>query len=96
MIFGDESGCQTNQKKDGNVGNTAHIVERGTVPWIMCSTNDHRFTILPFTSASGGVVCCVIICTSSVKDGVPLLWKTGVDVRIDNPVKINGMRLILD
>ena len=42
MIFGDESGCQTNQKNDKSVGNTAHVVEHGTVPWTMCSINNHR------------------------------------------------------
>ena len=57
ILFADESGCQTNQKQDGNVGNRKYIVEQGTRPQIICSTLDHRFTILPFTSGSGEAVC---------------------------------------
>ena len=36
---------------------------------------------------SGGVVCCVVIFTSDNKDGVNMLWTTGVYIRIANPVK---------
>ena len=57
------------------------IVERGDVPQTMCCTNDHKFTILPFTSASGEAVCCVIIFKGASKE-VPQLWKTGVDVTV--------------
>ena len=49
ILFADESGCQTNQKQDGNVGKRKYIVEKGTTPQIICSTTDHRFTILPFS-----------------------------------------------
>ncbi len=31
ILFADESGCQTNQKQDGNVGNRKYIVEHGTL-----------------------------------------------------------------
>ncbi len=61
ILFADESGCQTNQKQDGNVGNRKYIVEQDTTPQVICSTTDHRFTILPFTSGSSEVVCCVHI-----------------------------------
>ena len=72
LIFADESGCQTNQEQDGSVGKTTHIVARGDVSQIMCSINDHQFTILPFTSASGHAVCCVLIFTSQSGGDVPI------------------------
>ncbi len=46
------------------------FVERVTVPQIMSSTMDHKFTFLPFNSASGDAVCCAII--SQGKGDVPL------------------------
>mmetsp|Transcript_19755 Transcript_19755/g.41392 ORF Transcript_19755/g.41392 Transcript_19755/m.41392 type:complete len:151 (-) Transcript_19755:965-1417(-) len=62
-----------------------YVVGRGTVPQTKCSINDHTFTILPFTSASGGVVCCVVIFTSNNNDGVPILWKAGVNLQYIDP-----------
>ena len=53
IMFADETGCNTSQKKDGHVGGTKLIVEKGTVPQVMSSDTDHKFTLLPFTSASG-------------------------------------------
>ena len=86
LLFGDESGCSTNQKKDGHIAGTKFIVPTGTVPQILCSTNDHKFTILPFTSASGKAVCCVVIFKSETEE-VPILWKTGMDITAENPAK---------
>ena len=56
ILFADESGFNTLQKKDGHVGGQKFVVERGTTPQIMALTTDHKFTLLPFTSASGEVV----------------------------------------
>ena len=86
LLFGDESGCSSNQKKDGHIAGTKYIVGRGTVPQILCSSNDHTFTILPFTSASGKAVCCVVIFKSPTEK-VPILWKTGMDITVANPAK---------
>ena len=61
IAFADESGFSTSQKKDGHVGGQKLVVESGTVPQIMASTTDNKFTLLPFTSASGEAVCCVDI-----------------------------------
>lgn len=85
LLFADECGCSTSQKKDGQVGGTKFIVKRGTVPQQIASTNDHNFTLLPFTSASGEVVCCVII-FKSLTGQVPLNWASGVDIRVGDPV----------
>ena len=86
ILFADESGCQTNQKQDGNVGNRKFIVEHGTRPQTICSTADHRFTILPFTSSSGEAVCCVIIFQHKEEE-VPVTWKTGIDITVENPIR---------
>ena len=40
-LFGDESGCSTNQKKDGHIAGTKYIVEQNIVTQINCCTNDH-------------------------------------------------------
>ena len=50
----------------------------------MASTTDHKFTLLPFTSASGKAVCCVVIFQSK-KENVPFTWRTGIDHTI-NPI----------
>ena len=82
ILFADESGCNTSQKKDGHVGGRKLIVQHGTVPQVMSSDKDTKFTLLPFTSASGEAVCCVVIFQH--KSGkVPMEWKTGLDVTVD-------------
>jgi len=57
------------------------------VPQVMCSDFDHNFTCLPFTSASGEAVCCVIIFQSKTGE-VPLDWRMGIDASV-NPIR-NG------
>ena len=86
ILFADESGCQTNQKQDGKVANRKYIVEHGTVPQVICNTSDHRFTILPFTSGSGEAVCCVLIFQHK-EDEIPMTWKTGIDITVENPLR---------
>ena len=69
------------QKKDGHVGGKKYVVGSGTVPQIESCTNDHKFTLLPITSATGEAVCCVVIFQSLDKT-VPLNWKTGIDITV--------------
>jgi hypothetical protein len=85
ILFEDESGCQTNQKQDGNVGNRKYIVKCNTTPQVICNTADQRFTILPFTSGSIEAVCCVLIFQHKEEE-VPMTWKTGIDITLTNPV----------
>jgi hypothetical protein len=47
ILFGDETGCNTSQKKDGHEAGTKCIVERGTVPKTSSVTNDHWFNTFP-------------------------------------------------
>ena len=44
---------------------------------MMSSTTVHKFTLLPFTSASGDAVCCAIVFQG--KGDVPSTWRTGDD-----------------
>ena len=85
ILFVDKSGCETNQKQGRNVGNRKYIVEQGTRPQLICNTLDHRFTILPFTSSSGEAVCCMLIFQHK-KDEVPMTWKTGTNITVENSI----------
>eukprot|EP00985_Skeletonema_marinoi_P032003 scaffold37996_cov205-Skeletonema_marinoi.AAC.1 len=78
IFFADETGCNTSQKKDGNYGGRKFICKKGTKPQQQASTADHPFTVLPFTSATGEAVCCVVIFQSNT-DTVPLQWTSGID-----------------
>jgi len=80
-MFADETGCNTSQKKDEHVGGTKLIVENGTVPQVMSLDTDHKFTLLPFTSASGEAVCCVVIFQSKTSS-VPMQWWMGIDASV--------------
>eukprot|EP00956_Cyclotella_meneghiniana_P019536 scaffold33473_cov55-Cyclotella_meneghiniana.AAC.2 len=61
IIFADEVGVQCNQKKDNHVGEELFLCQKGTVPQLFSSTRDFKFTLLPFTSASGEAIACVVI-----------------------------------
>jgi hypothetical protein len=85
ILFGDETGCNTSQKKDGHEGGKKFVVGRGQVPRTSCSTTDHRFTLLPITSASGEVVICVVIFQGKSAE-IPANWATGIDTEVQ-PVR---------
>ena len=89
ILFADESGFSTSQKKDGHVGGQQFIVQKGTVPQTIASTTDHKFTLLPFTSASGEAVCCAVIFQGKLTE-IPATWRTGVDVRVTPIMTENG------
>lgn len=61
ILFADETGINTNQKKDGKVGGEKVIVPRGMVPQKLANTSDHRATVLPLISGTGEPVACVVI-----------------------------------
>ena len=60
----------------------------------MASTTDHKFTLLPFTSASGEAVCCAIIFQG--KGTVPATWKTGIDLSVTPILTANGNNIDMD
>ena len=85
VLFADESRCQTNQKHDGNVGNRKFIVEQDTRPQIICSTANHPFSILPFTSGLGEIACCMLIFQRKEEE-VPVTLKTVISITVENPI----------
>jgi hypothetical protein len=94
ILFANESGFNTSQKKDGHCGGQKCVVERGTTPQIMALTSDHKFTLLPFTSASGEAVCCCIIFQG--KGDVPATWRSGVDLTVTPILTEDGKELDLE
>jgi hypothetical protein len=72
ITFADESSFSTSQKKDDQVGGQQFVVESGTILQIVGNTTDHKLSLLPFTSTTGKVVCCVIIFQSK-QEGVPVM-----------------------
>ncbi len=94
ILFADESGFSTAQKKDRHVGGQRYM-ERGTVPQTIASTTDHKFTLLPFTSASGEAVCCVVIFQGKQSE-VPATWRTGVDLTVTQILTADGNKIDMD
>ena len=71
LLFFDETGCNTNQKKDGNFGGSKICVERGQTPKIQSTTADRHFTVSGVTAANGEPVICVVIFASEAEQ-IPL------------------------
>ena len=65
LIFVDETGCNTSQLSDGNIGGRKTIVPRnGSSNGTLGSSTDIHFTVLPFISGTGEAVMCAIILKS--------------------------------
>jgi hypothetical protein len=69
LLFFDETGCNTNQKKDGHNGGQKFGCGRRMTPKQISSTRDRHFTVLGLTAATGEPVLCVVIFTSDRKRG---------------------------
>jgi hypothetical protein len=61
LMFVDEVGSNTSQKKDGNIGGQTFIVHKTQRALLRSSHADCHFTVLGFTNALGEPICCVII-----------------------------------
>jgi hypothetical protein len=85
LLFFDETGCNTNQKKDGHYGGEKFVCARGMTPKQICSSRDKHFTVLGLTAATGDPVLCVVIFASEKKEGVVGNWSEGIDIMV-NPV----------
>jgi hypothetical protein len=94
ILFADETGCNTNQKKDGHQAGTKFVVGIGETPKTTCSTSDHRFTLLPITSATGLPVMCILIFQGK-GPAVPASWKSGIDIRL-SPVRDDDGKIAID
>jgi hypothetical protein len=95
LLFFDETGCNTNQKKDGHNGGQKFGCGRGMTPKQISSTRDRHFTVLGLTAATGEPVLCVVIFTSDKKEGgVVANWSEGIDITVD-PVKDENGEIVL-
>ena len=94
-FFVDERGCQT-KKQGGNADIGKCIVEDSSTPQVICRTEKHRFTILPFTSSPGNAVCCVLIFQHKEEEAaeVPTMRKTGIKISVENPIHNEKEKLI--
>jgi hypothetical protein len=84
FIMVDETGSNTNMKKDGKQGGKRGIAERGFGAEVECSIADCHYTVLPFTAATGDPVMCAVI-MKSADSRCPASWIHGIDVmRLNN------------
>jgi len=94
LLFMDEMGLNTNQKKDGHVGGELFLCARGTTPKIGVSTMDHRCTIIPIVAANGDAVCCIIIFMGESSSPL-VVWCLGWDVTVV-PLKDEAGNVLLE
>jgi hypothetical protein len=90
ILFGNETGCNTLQKKDGHEGGTKYICAPDQVPKTSCITTDHRFTVLPITKP---MVCIVIFQGKSAK--VPGNWAGGINIQVE-PTRGENSKICTD
>jgi hypothetical protein len=98
VIFVDETGKNTNQKSDGQIGGQRYIVSvNGCCNGSLGSTTDMHFTVLCFTAATGDPVMCAVIFKSekSIQE-IPLSWRYGIDVTKDMKEGENEVQLFLN
>ena len=79
ILFADETGCNTNMKKDANYGGSKYIVPCGTCPKKHAATSDHCFTLFPMICATGANVINVFIFNSNFPE-VKASWNSGFDI----------------
>ncbi len=87
LLFVDETGCYTNQLNDGKVGGELFIMPKnvGVAAAPAGATTDIHFTVLPFMSGTGEPVLCAIIFKSEQHiSEIPVSWKTGIDLTVDD------------
>jgi hypothetical protein len=85
LLFVDETGCNTNQKDDGNAGGELFVLPVDGEEFGVCGvTTDMHFTVLCFTSGLGDPVMCAVILKSNKEPSeLPIAWKLGIDIRKD-------------
>lgn len=82
LLHLDETGCNTNQKNDGQRGGKRFIAERGMKCVIAGANANIRFTALPISDSNGKPAMCVLICQSESNE-TPRNWFAGVDEMAD-------------
>jgi hypothetical protein len=81
ILFFDETGCNTNQKKDAHIGQQKFVMGTGGGGQGRAAcTTDVPFTCIPFVSASGATVMCAIILKSKKSaNELKTSWLYGID-----------------
>jgi hypothetical protein len=71
VVFVDEVGSNTSQEGDGAIGGELKIFAKGLVPRESATINNHHFTVLGFTAATGeAIMCAIIVLGKSLKPEV--------------------------
>jgi hypothetical protein len=86
IVFVDETGCNTSQKEDGNVGGQQFILpsECAGSGGLTGTVTDIHFTLLCFTSGLGLPIMCAVILKSEKPVGkIPYSWRFGIDITKD-------------
>jgi hypothetical protein len=82
IVFVDETGVNTNQKDDRNLGSQLFIVpfDNPDARLQGATTNIH-FTVLCFQAGNGHPILCAVVMKSE-KDSkdLPVSWKLGIDI----------------
>jgi hypothetical protein len=76
LLFVDEVGSNTSQKKDGHKGGEELLVRKGRKAQQKAATKDAHFTVMGFTAANGEPIMCCIIFAKAVMDPA---WQLGLD-----------------
>jgi hypothetical protein len=98
ILFVDETGKNTNQKSNGQIGGQRFIVSvDGDDIGYLGSTTDMHFTVLCFTAATRDPVMCAVIFKSEkdIKD-IPLSWHYGIDITKTLNAGENDIQLFLN
>jgi hypothetical protein len=84
-LFVDETGCNTNQRTDGNIGGEKFVVSvEQTENGRNGVVTDLHFTVLTFISGHVEAVMCAVILKSDKKvSELPIKWRWGIDVTVN-------------
>jgi hypothetical protein len=83
IVFVDETGCNTSQKDDGNVGGQRFILPKECTgkTGLTGSVTDIHFTLLCFTSGKGEPIMCAVILKSEKQvNEIPCSWRFRIDI----------------
>jgi hypothetical protein len=84
LVFVDETGCNTNQQTDGQIGGQNFVLPVDYKAGLLSATTDIHFTVLCFNLGTGQPIMCAVILKSDQEVcKIPLSWKYGIDITKD-------------
>jgi hypothetical protein len=83
IVFVDETGCNTSQIDDGQIGGQLFIFPKnGSCSGKIGAVTDLHFTVLCFMSGLGiPIMCAVIMKSEKHVSDIPISWKLGIDIQ---------------